>query len=75
MIRRLMTTSLLFPCALLLDDMMALRAIETRSIILKAWPYLGPKVRNSSSTNHIARFVNYYCYDVNVIEFSIRLKN
>ena len=27
------------------------------------------------STNQIARFVNYHCLRVNVIEFSIRLKN
>ena len=27
------------------------------------------------STNQIARFMNYYCYGVYVIEFLIRLKN
>ena len=55
--------------------MMALRAMETHSITLKNLALFRPKLRNSSSTNQIARFVNYYCYGVNVIEFSIRLKN
>ena len=34
-----------------------------------------PKLRDSWSTNQIVRFVNYYCYGANVIEFSIGLKN
>ena len=55
--------------------MMALRTIETHSITLKNLALVRPKVCNSLSTNQIARFVNYYCYGVNVIELSIRLKN
>ena len=68
---RLMTMSL---SPVLFDMMMALRAIETYSITLKNLALFRPKLRNSSSTNQIARFVNYYCQGVNVIEFSIRLK-
>ena len=55
--------------------MMALRSIETHNITLKNLALFRPKLRNSSSTNQIARFVNYYCYGVNVIEFSIPFKN
>ena len=50
-------------------------AIEAHHITLKSLALVRPKLRNSLSTNQIARFVNYYCYDVNVIEFSIRLTN
>ena len=41
--------------------MMALRAIEieTHSITMKNLALFRPKLRNSSSTNQIARFVNY----------------
>ena len=55
--------------------MMALRSIETRSITMKNLALFRPKLSNFFSTNQIARFVNYYCSRVNVIEFSIRLKN
>ena len=41
--------------------MMALWAIETYSITMKNLALFRPKLRNSSSTNQIARFVNYYC--------------
>ena len=54
---------------------MPLRSKETHSITLKNLALFRPKVRNSSSTNQIARFVDYFCYGVTVIEFSIRLKN
>ena len=60
---------------MLFDLIMALRSIETHSITLKNLALFRLKLRNSSSTNQITRFVNYYCYGVNVIEFSIRLKN
>ena len=60
---------------MLFDLVMALRAIETHSITLKNLALVRPKLRDSSSTNQIARFVNYYCDSVNVIEFSIQLKN
>ena len=55
--------------------MMALQAIETHSITLKNLALFRPKLCNSSGTNQIARFENHYCYGVNMIEFSIRLKN
>ena len=55
--------------------MMVLQSIETHDITLKNLALFRPKLRNSYSTNQIARFVNYYSYGVNVIEFSIRLKN
>ena len=45
--------------------MIALRAIETNSITLKNLALFRPKLRNSSSTNQIARFVNYYCSGIN----------
>ena len=51
--------------------MMALQAIETHSITLKNLALFRPKLGNSSSTNQIARFVNYYCYGVNVMECSM----
>ena len=65
------------PCATLANFIvvMALQAIETHSITLKNLALFRPKLRNSSSTNQIVRFVNYYCQGVNVIEFSVRLKN
>ena len=55
--------------------MMALRSRETHSITMKNLALSRPKLSNFFSTNQIARFVNYYCKRVNVIEFSIRLKN
>ena len=55
--------------------MMALMPTETQNITLKNLALFRPKLRASYSTNQIARFVNYYCYGVNMIEFSIRLKN
>ena len=55
--------------------MMALRSRETHSITLKNLALFRPKLSNSSSNNQIARFVNYYCDGVKVIECSIRLKN
>ena len=70
---RLMTVSFLFP--VLFDLMMALQSTETHNITLKNLALFRPKLRDSYSTNQIARFVNYYCYSVNVVEFSIRLKN
>ena len=51
---------------------MVLRSTETRDITLKN--LFRPKLRDSSSTNQIERFVNYYCYGVNVMELSISLK-
>ena len=64
------------PCfPVLLDLMMALQSTKTRNITLRNLALFRPKLRDSDSTNQIARFVNYYCYSVNVIEFSIRLKN
>ena len=53
---------------------MALQSTETHNITLKNLTLFSPKLRDSYSTNQIARFVNYYCYSVNVGEFSIRLK-
>ena len=44
-------------------------------ITLKNLALFRPKVRDSYSTNQITRFVDYDCYGVNVMEFSIRLKN
>ena len=55
--------------------MMALRSRETHSITLKNLALFRPKLSNFFSTNQIARFVNYFCDGVKVIEFSIRLKN
>ena len=55
--------------------MMALQSTETHTIALKNLALFRPKLRDSYSTNQIARFVNYYYYSVNVIEFSIRLNN
>ena len=55
--------------------MMALRSTETLNIALKNLAPFRPKLRDSYSTYQIARFVNYYCCDVNVTELSIRLKN
>ena len=67
------------PCALcfpvLFDLMMELQSTETHNITLKNPALFRSKLRDSYSTNQIARYVNYYCYGVNVIEFSIRLKN
>ena len=60
---------------MLFDLMIALRSTETQNITLKSLALFRPKLRNSSSTYQIARFVNYYCCGVNVIEFWIRLKN
>ena len=62
-------------CPVLFDSAMALQSRETHNITLKNMALFRPKLRNSYSTNHIARFVTYYFYFVNVIEFSIRLKN
>ena len=59
----------------LFDLMMALRSRETHSISLKNMALLRPKLSDFFSTNQIARFVNYHCYGVNVMEFSIQLKN
>ena len=55
--------------------MMALQSTETHNIILINVTLLRPKNRDSDSTNQIARFVNYYYYGVDEIEFLIRLKN
>ena len=55
--------------------MMALQATETHNITLKSLALFRPKLRDFYSTTQISRFVNYYCYGVNMIEFSIRLKN
>ena len=55
--------------------MMALQSTETHNITLKNLALFRPKLRDSCSTNQIARFMNYYCYGVSVMEFSIRLKN
>ena len=55
--------------------MMALRSRETHSITLKNLALFRPKLSNFFSTNQIARFVNYYCDGVKVIEFSIRSKH
>ena len=55
--------------------MIALQSTETHNITLKNLALFRPKLRDSYGTNHIARFLNYYCYGVNVIECSIRLKN
>ena len=65
--------SLLFPW--LFDLMMVLQSTEIHNITLKNLALFRPKLRDSYSTNEIARFVNYYCYNVNVIEFSILRKN
>ena len=54
---------------------MALRSRENYSITMKSMALFRPKLSNFFSTNQIARFVNYYCDGVKVIEFSIRLKN
>ena len=71
-----MTMSLLFPCALWLDGGASVNwSKETHNITLENLALFRPKLRNSYCTNQIARFVNYYCYGVNVIELSIRLKN
>ena len=70
---RLMTMSLLFP--VLFGLMMALHSTETRNIALKNLALFRPKLCDFYGTSQIVRFVNYYCYRVNVIEFSIRLKN
>ena len=67
-----MTMSPLFTCAF--DWMMALWSTETHNITLKNLALFRPKLRDSLSTNQIARFVNYYYYVVNVIEFSVQLK-
>ena len=68
---RLMTMSLPVP----FDLMMALLSTETHNITLKNLALFWTKLRDSYSTNQIARLVNYYCYGVNVIELSIRWKN
>ena len=52
--------------------MMTLRSTETHNFTMKNLTLSRPKLRNSQSTNQIVRFLNY---GVNVIEFSIRLKN
>ena len=55
--------------------MMALRSTKTDNITLKNLALFRPKHCDSYSINQIARFGNYYCYGVNVIELSIRSKN
>ena len=55
--------------------MITLQSTETHNITLKSLALFRPKLCDSYSTNQIATFVNYYCYGVNMIEFSIRLKN
>ena len=60
---------------MLFELMMALRSTETHDITLKNLAIFSPKLRNSQSTNQVARFMNNYCYEVNVIEFSIRIVN
>ena len=55
--------------------MVAIQSTETHDITLKDMALVRLKLRDSYSINQIARFVNYYCYSVNVIEFSIRLIN
>ena len=54
--------------------MMALQSRETHNITLKNLALFRPTLCDYYSTDQIARFVNCYCYGVNVIEFSIRLK-
>ena len=57
------------------DLMMALQSTETH-IYSENLALFRSKLRDSLSTNQIARIVNYYCYGVNAIEFlMIRLKN
>ena len=69
-----MTMSLLFCFPVLFDLKMALQSTETHNITLKSLALFRPKLCDSYRTNQIARFVSYYCYSVNVTEFSIRLK-
>ena len=54
---------------------MAFRSTETNNVTLKNLALFRPKLRDSLSTNQIARFVNYFCCGVNVIELSIRLEH
>ena len=49
---------------MLFDLMMALQSTETHNITLKNVALFRPKLRDSYSTNQIARFVNYYCHGV-----------
>ena len=60
---------------MLFDLLLALQSTETHNITLKNLAQFRPKLSDSYSTSQIARFVNYYCYGVNMIEFSIGLKN
>ena len=55
--------------------MMEIQSTETDDITLKNPALFRLKLRNPNSSNQIARFVSCYCYGVNVIKFSIRLKN
>ena len=57
------------------DESRVLQSTETHDITLKNLALFRPKLRDSYSTNQSAGVVNYYCYGVNVIELSIRLKN
>ena len=72
-----MTMSLLSSCALqsIETHKMALQSTETHNITLRNLALFGPGLRDSLSTNPNATFVNYYCYGVNAIEFSISKKN
>ena len=56
----------------LFDLMMALQVTEAHNIALENLALFRPKLLDSYST---IRFVTYYCYCANVMEFSIRLKN
>ena len=51
--------------------MVAIQSTETHNITLKKLALFRPKLRDSYNTNQIARFLNYYCYSVNVIRDSI----
>ena len=55
--------------------MMVLRSTEPHNITLKNLALFRPNVCDSLSANQIPKFMNYYCYVLNVIEFSIRLKS
>ena len=53
---------------MLFDSMMALQLTETHNIALKNLALFRPKLR-LKSTNQIARFANYYCYNGNYPEY------
>ena len=51
---------------------MALRSTKTHNVTLENLTLFRPKLCDSYNTNQVANFVNYYCYGVNMKEFSIR---